>query len=185
MRQSGYTELDGLWDEDVARALADEAERLWPSAQPQTHAHPRRGRPGTGQFLGATGPVVQNLCLAMASIARGCSGQVLAPFEAGYSYYKGDDELFLHVDPVDFILTTGVLGNLGPLHIHPDLEGLALDELAQIEADPTWDRTSGQPITYPKLGVTALYGRLIPHHRPGCMLGEVGAVALFAYRKCY
>ena len=189
-RAREHVALHGLWDADVESALADEARRSrlrasGPAAGPAQRT--ASGRPGDRSTLIASGPVLQQLHLELAGLARRLTGQALVPTFAAYYYYQDDDEVRLHLDTEDCDLTmiTEALGPLGPLHLHPELVGRTTEELTALEADPTWDRWSGLPITHPRRGVTAFRGRRIPHHRPGCLLDGLGAVAALHYRTRY
>jgi len=189
-RTRGYAQLPDVVTQAEADALAEEALRLWPSAGPPIDGWARRAamtRPGAGLTLRAAGPSLEGLHHALARLARALSGQLLVPSWSGYYFYEGDDEVRLHVDTplCDLTMVIVVMGALGALHLHPELRGMTPAELQMLEADPEWDRASGKPVVHSRTGVTALRGRLLPHHRPGRTLESLGAVAAFHYRRYY
>jgi len=186
----GYAQLEDLWDSAVADDLRREARVGWSSAAPPPDG-PRtpvsegraRGRPTPV----ATGPLLSRLHADLVRVARAVSGQLLAPTFAVYGYFPFDDEVVLHrdTDATDVVLLTTVLGRVGPLRLHPELEDATNDELGRLESDPAWDGASGVPVTYPRLGVCAFRGRRIPHHRRGRPVAELSAVAALHYRAVF
>jgi len=112
---------------------------------------------------------------------------MVVPTVGTYGYYEHDDGCYLHLDTdaADVTFLINVLGELGPLHLHPELVGLEMDDLHALEADPTWDRQSGQRINYPRNGVAAIRGRVLPHHRPGSPIEGINAVAAIHYRALF
>jgi len=189
-RTRGYAQLPDVVTRAEADALSEEALRLWPSAGPPIDGWSRRAamtRPGSGLTLRAAGPSLESLHMALARLARALSGQLLVPSWSGYYFYEGDDEVRLHVDTplCDLTMVIVVMGTLGALHLHPELRGTAPAELQMLEADPEWDRASGEPVVHSRTGVTAFRGRLLPHPRPGRTLESLGAVAAFHYRRYY
>jgi hypothetical protein len=190
LRTRGHVALDGLWSEDVAAALASEAGAVWRTARPPTIGPNRRvapSRTGERPTLIGKGPMLERLHLDLVGPCRRLTGQVLDPSFAAYYFYSGDDEVRLHLDTpqCDLTMISEVLGPLGPLHLHPELMGMTIDELVSLEADPAWERESGVPIAHPRLGVTAFRGRRLPHHRPGRSLAGLGAVAAHHYCSRY
>ena len=190
LHSDGYVHLDQLWSPSFAEALTDEARTRFsaaapPTGGPRTPVEPSR-KPRM-QTLVATGPRLSSLHFALAGLARALSGRMLVPTFAAYGYYQVDDHVLLHLDSEECELTllTAPLGSVGPLHVHPDLRGMTLDELGNLENDPAWDRHSGIQVEYPRLGVTALQGRLLPHHRPGRLLTGLAAVTALCYRPLF
>lgn len=189
-RSDGYARVDALWSTTVADRVRDEARGRWQSAEapaggPRTPLTPDQ-RPSR-QTRVATGPWLSTLHRSLVGFARGLSGRMLVPAFAAYGYYEDDDRVLLHVDSqgCDVTLLTAALGTFAPLHVHPELQGMTNDELGAIESDSTWDRESGVCVEYPSLGVTALRGQLLPHHRPGRPLSGLSAVAALHYRSLF
>jgi hypothetical protein len=110
---------------------------------------------------------------------------MLLPAYAVYNYYEHDDGVWLHVDAdeCEVTLLAAVLGEVGPLHVHPELRGTDLETCEVLERSPGWDDASGVRVPYPRLGVLAMRGRLLPHHRPPTPMTTVGAVAALHYRS--
>ena len=123
----------------------------------------------------------------LASVARALSGQFLEPSYSAYYIYEDNDEVRLHLDTdqCDLTLIAEAMGNLGPLRVHPELAGMTIAELFELEGDPTWDRESGIPVHHPRTGVTAFRGRRLPHHRPGREINGVGGIAALHFRDRY
>lgn len=188
--EQGFVALDDLWDDDFAAALAGEARARQqfaelPKGGPRT---PVRGdAPPPRRTPAATGPLLAALHFAMVGTVRALCGRLVGPTFASYGYYEGDDRALLHLDTdqCDVTLLTTAFGEVGPLHLHPDLRGRTMDELAELEGDPTWDRTGGIQVAYPRTGLMALSGHAIPHHRPGRPLSEPSAVAALCYRSLF
>ncbi|WP_414169667.1 hypothetical protein ACMATS_29950 [Streptoverticillium reticulum] len=187
----GFVRLPGLWDRDLTGGLAAEARACRPYARipengPRTPVTARRrtGRPGTPA---ANGPLLARLHLALTGTARALSGRLLVPTFAAYGYYEGDDAVYLHTDTAqcDLTLLTTACGEVGPLHVHPDLAGRTAAELGSLESDPSWDRAGGVAVSYPATGVAALNGHRVPHHRPGGPAPGLNAVAALCYRAFY
>jgi hypothetical protein len=190
LRADQLVALPDLWDDHTEAALADEARSAWTTAQPPSIGPTRRvadGRPGRRPTLLASGATLELLHHDLAGVARSLTGQALVPSFASYYFYDGNDEVRLHLDTdqCDLTMIAEVLGDLGPLHVHPELAGMTIDELFALEGDPTWDRRSGRPLHHPRSGVTAFRGRRLPHHRPGHSFDGVGAVAALHYRARY
>lgn len=190
LRTSGFVVLDELWSTDVAASLTDESQRLWAAALPPSSGPMRRvapGRPVLRPTLLASGPVLEALHVQLVGLARALTGQLLEPGFASYYFYEDNDEVRLHLDTdqCDLTMIAEVMGDLGPLHLHPELAGMTIDELFDLEGEPGWDRQSGFALHHPRAGVTAFRGRRLPHHRPGHDLAGVGAVAALHYRSRY
>ena len=189
-RTVGYMQLPNLWSASTSESLAREAAELrahavLPEEGPRTPLAPNR-RPSR-QTPAATGPVLSRLHHRLLGTARALSGRLLVPTFCAYGYYEMDDEVLLHVDLPDseMALVTTALGDVGPLHVHPELRGSTIDDLGALESDPGWDRSSGVRLPYPRFGVTALLGTEMPHHRPGNPLEGLNAVAAMFYRSVF
>lgn len=186
----GHVQLGRLWTTAFGDALRDEALSRWPLAElpdggPRTPVAesrvPRRQTPV------ATGPLLTALHFSMVSHVRALSARMLVPTFAAFGYYEVDDEVLLHVDTDDCEMTllTTALGRVGPLRLHPDLTGVTLEELGRLEGDAAWDHETGIPVGYPDLGLMALSGHTIPHHRPSREITGVNAVAALCYRSLF
>ncbi|GHF49849.1 hypothetical protein [Streptomyces morookaense] len=183
----GFVCVPGLWGRELADGLAAEASACRPHARipangPRTPVTARRrGTPA------ANGPLLARLHLGLTGTARALSGRLLVPTFAAYGYYEGDDAVYLHTDTAqcDLTLLTTACGEVGPLHVHPELAGRTMAELGSLESDPSWDRASGTPVRYPATGIVALAGHRIPHHRPGRPAPGLNAVAALCYRALY
>jgi hypothetical protein len=190
LRTQGYVALDDLWPAAVGQTLATEADDLWNNARPPAIGPGRRvapTRPVQLPTLLSGGEALSALHHDLVGVARSLTGQLLEPSFAFYYFYERNDEVRLHydTDQCDLTMITEVLGDLGPLHMHPELQDLTTDDLFSLEDDPTWDRESGLPIHHPRSGLTAFRGRRLPHHRPGRPLDGLGAVAALHYRARY
>jgi hypothetical protein len=188
---SGYhAHLDRLWGPELSCAMAAEADRRWatailPETGPRTPVSSDRA---TGKRTPvASGALLDRLHHALVPLARALSARLLLPAFAAYGYYQGDDRVVLHLDgePSDVVLLTPALGDIGPLHLHPEMVGMNPVELGRFESDAGWDRVSGLPIRYPRDGVTALRGNVVPHHRPGRPISGLCAVAALHYRSLF
>lgn len=184
----GYLHLDGLWTARFSEALRDEARVRYrfaeiPDSGPRTPVV--RSRLIRSSTPAATGELLTRLHVSLIGLVRALSGRLLVPTFSAYGYYENDDETLLHLDSAqcDLTLLTTALGEVGPLHLRPELRGATMDRLGLLEGDPTWDRAGGLPVVYPKLGVTALAGNKLPHNRPGRPIAELSAVAALCYRS--
>ena len=135
----------------------------------------------------ANGPVLSDLHLKLLSTARALTGQMLVPGFSAYGYYEVEDRVLLHRDQSECALTLliSVLGNVGPIYIHPTLVGKTPEELGELESDSCWDRNSGIAISYPENGILAFRGNDLPHHRPGKILNGTHAVAALCYKRLF
>jgi len=184
----GYLHLDGLWTERFSQALHDEALARYtfaevPQAGPRTPVpEDRLARRPTPA---ATGELLTRLHVTLLGMVRALSGRLVVPTFSAYGYYENDDEALLHLDSdqCDVTLLTTVLGEVGPLHLRPELRGVTMDKLGLLESDSAWDHAGGVPVVYPKLGVTALAGNVLPHNRPGRQCVGLSAVAALCYRS--
>ena len=187
---AGYVRLEDLWNVEFARALADEARGRFPFAEipdkgPRVPlAETRKPRP---QTTIATGELLSYLHVSSVGLARALSGRLLVPSFSAYGYYPVDDAALLHLDTYqcDFTLLTTALGEVGPLHLHPELCGMTMEELGALESDPAWDHASGLQVGYPSRGLMAFNGAFIPHNRPGNPVPGLSAVATLCYRSRY
>lgn len=187
---AGYVHFENLWTLEFAAAMADEARRRWPFAE-----FPKQGprTPLIGTRMAhrvtpaATGPLLTGLHFSLVSLVRALTGRMLVPSFSAYGYYDVDDHTLLHLDQenCNITLLTTALGDLGPLHLHPELKGKTMAELGALESDPAWDHASGIPVVYPARGLTALTGDALPHNRPGKPLRELSAVAALCYRSLF
>lgn len=189
-RSRGHVGLDDLWTGAVGDALTEEAGRLFPtavvpSAGPRTPVAALR-RIGAATRV-AGGPVLEELHGTLASLVRALSGRMLVPSFAVYGYFPEEDGVVLHLDTdaTDIVLLTTALGEVGPLILHPDLQGQTPRQLGDRESDPRWDSGGGVPLSYPSLGVTVLRGAQIPHGRPSRPVPTLSAVAALHYRSPY
>ena len=197
----GFAALGDLWGSDLSRALADEARAL--STQARSPGG-RRVRPaivpsrsGDGPSSTIIAPVLSDLHESLRGLARALSGRMLVPSYAVYNYYDSDDAVWLHVDSqpndvgdvgrsaCEMTLVVGALGEVGPLHVHPDLSGLTLEELEEVESADSWNPDSGLPVSYPEHGVLALSAQRIPHHRPARRVESLCAVAALHYSSFF
>ena len=186
----GYVQLDGLWSERIAAGISEEARdgrrsAELPAGGPRTPVDPSRAP--SRQTPVASGPLLAALHLELVGLVRALTGRMLVPTFAGYGYYEGDDEVLLHLDTEasEVVLLNGALGDVGPLHVHPDLQGMSIEDLGRLESDPEWSAEGGVPVIYPRLGVTALRGQLVPHNRPRRPVRGLSAVAALHYRSLF
>jgi len=189
-RDAGYARLDSVWGVELAAALAVDAldaadEARPPESGPRTPVTTERAN--LSRVPVATTPLLDALHQALAPMARTLTGRLVVPSFAVYGYFAGDDECILHydTDASDITLLVMALGQVAPLHIHPELRGLSVDELGRLECDPSWDRQSGVPIEYSRSGLTAICGRVLPHHRPKGTLDGLSAVAALHYQAVF
>ena len=149
----GYVRLDGLWSPALAQALADEARAKHRLAEtPEAYPGPATTRSGNRaparQVTIGQAPLLSALHVALTRVARMLSAKMVVPTVGTYGYYELDDGCYLHLDTevADVTFLINVLGRLGPLRMHPELVGADTTELEGLEADPAWDRHSGEPI---------------------------------------
>jgi hypothetical protein len=187
---NGYVHLDSLWDDEFTLALEDEARNCWafaklPEKGPRTPVV--KNSASKGGTLAATGPLLTNLHLSLVGIVRALTGRLLVPTFSAYGYYQANDKTLLHIDKenCDITLLTKALGEVGPLHLHPELKGMTMEELGELEGDSSWDHASGLPIVYPSRGLTAITGNILPHNRPGKRIDKLSAVAALCYRSLF
>ena len=188
----GYTRVDDLWSVELADALAAEARIVhpratWPEARPGPETVDSINRSPARQVTIEVTPLLAALHESLTRVARVLSARMVVPSVGTYGYYEHDDGCYLHLDTesADVTFLINVLGELGPLHVHPELVGLAMDDLHALEADPAWDRQSGQPLQYPRRGVAAIRGRQLPHHRPGAPVSGLHVVGAIHYRALF
>ena len=189
-RAQGHLRIEPLWSDGFAEAMADEARTAFAGAAPP-EVGPRTPvtaeRTGLRRVPVAGGPVLLALHGALTKLARTLSGQMLTPSFATYGYFERDDECILHYDGEfsDLTLLIMALGQVAPLRVHPELHGVTEDDLGRLECDPEWDRGSGVAVAYPRLGLTAIRGRELPHHRPKGEVDGLAAVAALHYRSAF
>jgi hypothetical protein len=182
-------ELDGLWSEPVADALALEADATAASAtMALSHGYQVQNGGLSGPVWYASneggdvlrGLLNHNTAIAVASAA---AGRAMVPVGAAYLYYRPGNFCGLHTDRRDFEvqLMVSVLGDLGPLLAHPDLLEVPVEELAQRGRCGDLP-TEGLELRYPRLGATVFSGVEIPHQRPHHTGPGLGAVASLCYR---
>ncbi|MFD7258850.1 hypothetical protein [Streptomyces sp. NPDC059874] len=174
LARQGFAAFGELWNDATAEAIAKEAAALFPTAE----ATARRSG-GLIQATASDGPLLTQLHFALVPLARALTSRLLVPSYGWYNFYPSDDAIWLHVDveKSDLAILATALGDVGPLHVHPELAGRNQAELDRLQTGPSWDADSGCRIAYPRHGVLALRGRSVPHHRPGRPLPTLGAVA--------
>jgi len=125
-------------------------------------------------------PQLQNELLPL---LRVLTGHLLEPLNSWYIYYEGTDGISLHIDPEksDISVLISVLGEVGPLHFHPELEAQNQHQLDAYYQGANWNPNSGIPFTYPYDGILVNRGHRIPHHRTGRPISERCAVATMHY----
>jgi len=188
----GFARFDGLWDQEYADRLSAEARALMAGAVPPPSRKPRppvvAARPEpSSEVTTAAAPLLAELHDSLVPLARALTGRLMVAAWAVYIYYETDDAVWLHVDTEDCELTllTTVVGDIGPLHLHPDLWGATQDELDALEASDSWFEQRGIAEPYPTLGVLAHRGNHVPHHRPHRRIAEPGAVAAMHYTSLF
>src|SRR5687768_9675614 len=74
---------------------------------------------------GIPAPLLAHLHLALLPLARALTGRMLVPAHAWYNFYLNNDRLRLHVDSQgsELVFLSTALGEVGPLHLHPELRG--------------------------------------------------------------
>jgi hypothetical protein len=188
----GHVRIDGLWSRHLAEALAAEARAVhrlavYPGVRPvRTATGPGNRSPACQVPIGQA-PLLAALHESLTRIARVVSARMVVPTVGTYGYYEHDDGCYLHVDTdeQDVTFLISVLGRLGPLRMRPELVGSTVAQLDALEDDPTWDHDGGEPISYPTLGVAAIRGRLLPHHRPASPISGLTAVGAIHYRAWF
>lgn len=120
---------------------------------------------------------------ALLPLLRTLTGNILVPSDSWYIYYEGTDGISLHVDPKesDISVLISVLGEVGPLHLHPDLEGQNQNQLDSYYQGADWNPIGGIPLRYPCDGIIINRGHRIPHHRAGKSISQLCAVATLHY----
>lgn len=188
----GFVRIDDLWSNDLSHAIAAEARAGYdvaelPEARPGPNTAESGNRSPARQTTLSMSPLLAALHEALTRVARVVSAKMVVPTVGTYGYYEKDDGCYLHLDThaADVTFLIMALGHLGPLHMHPELEGSSVQLLHELENDPTWDRESGVPISYPRTGVAAIRGRVLPHHRPKSPINGVNAVAAIHYRVLF
>ncbi len=121
--------------------------------------------------------------IALLPLLRTLTGNILVPSDSWYIYYEGTDGISLHVDPKesDISVLISVLGEVGPLHLHPDLEGQNQKQLDSYYQSADWNPIGGIPLRYPCDGIIINRGHRIPHHRAGEPISQRCAVATLHY----
>lgn len=121
-------------------------------------------------------PQLQN---ALLPFLRVLTGYQLVPQNSWYIYYEGTDGILLHIDPEksDISVLISVLGKVGPVHFHPELEAQEQKQLDAYYQRTDWQPNSGIPLVYPYDGVLINRGNRIPHHREGKPISQRCAVA--------
>ena len=188
----GHARIDGLWSDHLAEALAVEARAVhrwavYPAARPARTVAGSGNRSPACQVTIGQAPLLAALHESLTPIARVVTARMVVPTVGTYGYYEQDDGCYLHVDTDDQDVTflISVLGRLGPLRMRPELVGSTTAQLDALEDDPSWDHDGGEPISYPTLGVAAIRGRLLPHHRPGSPISGLTAVGAIHYRAWF
>ena len=127
--------------------------------------------------------VLMHFQIALLPLLQILTGNTLVPSDSWYIYYEGTDRISLHVDPKgsDFSVLTSVLGEVGPLHLHPELEDLNQNQLDSYYNGVDWNPTTGVPLRYPCDGIIINRGHRIPHHREGKPVSQLCAVATLHY----
>ncbi len=125
-------------------------------------------------------PQLQNTLIPF---LRVLTGHLLVPLNSWYISYEGTDGISLHIDPEksDISVLISVLGEVGPLHLHPELEGQNQNQLDIYYQGADWKPNSGIPLTYPYDGIIVNRGHRIPHHRTGKPISQRCAVAVMHY----
>lgn len=181
-----YVQLEGLLSETFADALSGEARNVFSVTHQPDSEQPADPIESSGQATEVLAPLLRHLHLSLVPLARALTGQVLVPAHAWYNFYTSDDHMWLHIDSgSELVLLTTALGQVGPLHLHPELRGKTQAELEIIQRDPAWEPESGVPVDYPRLGLLAHRGHVVPHHRPGHPVSEPCAVAALHYLSLF
>ncbi len=176
--QQGHLAVADLWDDALGQRLADEALALAPVGDDI-----RREVGAPPQATAEDAPLLTSRQFSLIPLVRALTGRLLVPSLGWYNYYTGDDGIWLHVDirGSEVAVLAGVHGEVGPLHLHPELEGLSQPELDAVRRDPRWDELSGCVVGYPRNGVLVHRGRAVPHHRPRRPLATPSVVAALHY----
>lgn len=192
----GYVHIEELWSTDFAEAFSREARGILagPNRPESVSSRPRceQRRTAPSRQIKASNstphaPFLAQLHFSLVPLARALTGRMLVPAHAWYNCYTTHDGLLLHVDTEgsELALLTTALGDVGPLHLHPELRGKTQDELEAVQMDPNWDLNSGVAVAYPRLGLLAHRGNMIPHHRPETPIQCPSAVAALHYASLF
>jgi hypothetical protein len=189
--ETSSCQVDDLWSARVAEALGREAEAEMGRAT-LAFANAYEAAEGGGltgpvlYFWSPGGPLLQALVRSdcLRSLAQRITGREMTPLDAAYLYYQHGNFCELHTDRSDFEvqLMISVLGDMGPLIVHPELAGALPSDVARRcarEGAPG----GGVELWYPRLGVRAFCGTEIPHRRPPHASSGQGAVANLCYRS--
>lgn len=187
-----YVQLNGFLSASFAETLSSEARCV---LSVMRGPEPGQSRAPIKQSLTALSnqttvvlaPLLAHLHLSLVPLVRALTGRVFVPAHAWYNFYVSNDGMRLHIDTEgsELVLLTTALGDIGPLHLHPELRGRTQDELEAIQSDRNWKPESGVMMDYPRLGLLAHRGYMVPHHRPGRPVSEPCAVAALHYSSLF
>ena len=178
-RKLGFVAIRGLIKSSLSSALKQDAIA--------SASHLERHAPETTAYRSAKQSRSTNVLLqfqaTLLPLLRTLTGYQLVPSDSWYIYYEGTDEIRLHVDPEesDISVLTSVLGEVGPLHLHPELEGQNENQLNSYYKGAGWNPIGGVPLSYPCDGILINRGHRIPHHRVGKPISQRCAVAALHY----
>ena len=190
LRKIGFVKISGLMKYSVNSALEQDAVASVEKSglvRDSRVRHLRKNTQETTSYQSARRSqptnVLMQFQITLLPLLRILTGKVLVPSDSWYIYYEGTDEISLHVDPKesDISVLISVLGEVGPLHFHPDLEGQSGDQLDSYYKGMDWNPISGVPLRYPCDGIIINRGHRIPHHRAGKSISQLCAVATLHY----
>ena len=190
--RQGFVQIERVWSASFAEGLSGEAHHLASKLRlPQVGKRRSSSldvRPAPSLRPTADlAPYLARFHFSLVPLARALTGRMLIPAYAWYNYYASNDAIWLHVDVdgSELALLTTAVGEIGPLHFHPELREATQEELDAIQSAANWDPDSGRSLAYPPLGLLALRGDVVPHHRPGKAIFEPAVVAALHYRSIF
>jgi alkylated DNA repair dioxygenase AlkB len=171
----GFVSLDDLFSNDETEALLQEAVAQRVSARPWSsdrYALSRRGQVSSPRAhrSASPGPALRALheSSRLRELLAELTGRHFFATRSSYLFYSAGDFIGLHtdIDPCQVTLVTGVLGDPGPLVLHPELVPMAPPRVLQLSRRSGGFPPGGRPVAIPRDGVLVLRGSGVPHHRP-------------------
>lgn len=171
----GFVSLNDFFSSDETDALVQEAGAQRVSARPWSsdqYALGRRGQMSSPRAHRSASPGPALRALHEGSRLRELlcelTGQHFFATRSSYLFYAVGDFIGLHtdIDPCQVTLVTCVLGDPGPLVLHPELVPMGAARLLELSRCSGGFPPGGQPVAIPRDGVLILRGSGVPHHRP-------------------
>jgi len=191
LRRDGFERLEYSIPADVLLRLRTEAAELKATAESvetdayELHADGQDFRSPVRFRISSPGDELRQLHEGddLRTLASELAGTPMEPSKVGYLYYDVGDRIGLHTDlpACELVLLAAFDAVAPPLVVHPELQALTPEQLAQLAKSMDGAPAGGISVTLDDTALVGLFGGGLPHQTRPVAPGSEAVVATLCY----